>query len=410
MKNKYRCRVAAVHSPSHDALVLRAAFRELLDHLDLPLASLIKPGERVLLKPFLHYGRHSHPAGRLVSHPTLVACVLEALIDCGAHITLGDEGSKHLRNADLAPERQWLHALARRTGTQLVSFAKAGARRTRSGLHFPRSYLISRAVLDVDHVVNCANFQAHNVLGMSGAVKNMFNAVVGQCQQNLHELFTDPADLARVMVDVCGIVKPTISFLDLTSVPDRLNDGVLHPFGLLLAGHDPVALDAVAAHAVGWDSASLPTLAWGEKQGVGCADIEQIALSGLTWSTLPGMRLTPAATVGCAPERLYVKTTRLLNKTLLRPRPTIMAHACNGCGDCETICPVQAVKPTRGDTYTIALRTCADCRICIAACDSDAIRLEYVGLARGVRRALGRSLVPGQVHAGAAQLAQDRPQ
>jgi hypothetical protein len=34
----------------------------------------------------------------------------------------------------------------------------------------------------------------------------------------IHQLFPDPSDFARVVVDVHRVAKPTVSFLDLTSV------------------------------------------------------------------------------------------------------------------------------------------------------------------------------------------------
>ncbi|MEP6966038.1 MAG: hypothetical protein ABI845_11160, partial [Polaromonas sp.] len=108
--------------------------------MDPPLPGMIKAGDGVLVKPFLHYGPQSHYDSRLVSHPEIITLVIETLRDCGAVVTLGDEGSKKLRNECLPTDNRWIHDLAKATGAKLVSFAKTGARETRSGLHFPRSY------------------------------------------------------------------------------------------------------------------------------------------------------------------------------------------------------------------------------------------------------------------------------
>lgn len=318
--------------------------------------------------------------------------VIDAVRDCGAIVSLGDVGTKKLLNGKIWPDEQWICDLAKSSEVRLVSFSKTGAQLVRGNLYFPREYLITRAVLEADAVVNCANFQSHGVLGFSGAVKNMFNAVVGKCQGHFFEIFPYPEDLARVIVDVCVVVKPTISFLDLTTVRDPINNGIFQPVGLLLAGYDPVALDAVAVHAVGHDKAIMLTNNLGEKYGLGCADLKQIKLSGLDWTELPTMRLTQVMIADARRENFYDKTTRLINKTVLRPKPIIDPASCTGCGDCQRICPVKAIYLAPGKTFKVDMLVCANCHCCIVACEHDAISLQHVGIAKFVRRLMNRPL------------------
>ncbi len=382
--------IAAARNYSYDRSSVRHAFQNLLDKMEPSLPSVIKSGDRVLVKPFLHYGPHSNFSSRAVSHPEVVAALIEALKDCGALVMLGDEGSKKLRNESVPLEKQWIHDLAKTSGATLVSFAKTGARHIRSSQHFPRHYLITSAVLDVDHVVSCANFQPHYVLGMSGAVKNMFNSVVGNRQNHLHELFPNPEDLARIIVDVCAVTKPSISFLDLTSVQDPISKGSLQSVGLILAGLDPVALDAVAVHAVGWEGSIIPTITLGEKYGLGCANLKRIKLSGLDWTELQTIRLDPVPTLVHQADSLYDRITRIINKTVMRPRPIITRGSCTGCGDCQQICPVQAIHQTLDGAFMINKLDCADCHICINCCEHDAIELQHLGIRKVVRRLVKR--------------------
>ncbi len=393
MSNNHRAVVAAVKNHSYARSSLRQSFQHLLDRMEPPLSGIFKTGNRVLVKPFLHLGQHSNYLNRSVSHPEVVRMIVKALKDCGAVVAIGDEGSKKIRNCRVPQDKQWIHDLAKETGADLVSFAKTGARHVRGGLRFPfpRHYLIANAVLEADAVVNCANFQPHRILGMVGAVKNMFNSVAGMRQQHLHELFPNPQDLARVIVDVCAVVKPTVSFLDLTTVRDPEKNGI-HPIGLLLAGCDPVALDAVAAHAVGWDGGAIPTLSWGEKHGLGCMDPRRITLSGLDWAEIKTISL-PKATVAVAePETIYDKVTRHINKTILRPRPTIEPALCAGCGDCRRICPVQAIHISPSKGLAIDPRTCVDCHFCMATCEHGAIQLRHRGAGKAIRQLMQKPL------------------
>jgi uncharacterized protein (DUF362 family) len=57
--------------------------------------SLIKPGDRIIVKPYLRDRgtRGNAVSERRVSHPVLVAALVELLRDCGANIILGDVGA-----------------------------------------------------------------------------------------------------------------------------------------------------------------------------------------------------------------------------------------------------------------------------------------------------------------------------
>ena len=392
-QQKTRPTVAVTHSPSHDLRTLRPAFHRLLAVMQPPMAKVIKRGDRVLLKPFLHHGRHSYPDSRLVSHPALIQVVIEALLDCGAQVMLGDEGSRSFASHTVPTSREWVHDLARRHDIALVSFAKTGARHVRSGLRFPRRYLLARAVLDVDHVVNCANFQPHYVLGMSGAVKNMFNAVVGAGQSRLQKIFPQPMDLAKVIVDVCNVVRPSLSFLDLTSVRSSREVDEAHAVGLLLAGTEPSALDAVAVRAMGWDATRIPTLCAAECRRPGSTNLSNFGVVGLI-EQLPDQRcFDQVPVVNPVVEKFYHRASRLLNHTTFRPRPVINPITCTRCGDCARICPVNAIKSHGDSPPTIAHADCADCHLCLEACPTGAINTQFIGVSWALRWLTGRSLI-----------------
>ncbi len=259
IENHQFATVAAATNDDYTRTSVRQAFRDLLDRMDPPLQALVGSGDRVLVKPFLRHGS-AGPESRLISHPEMVRVVLEALKDCGAIITLGDAGLEKRRDDRYWPNGRVLQEIVKSLGANLVSFGETGARYVKSGVTYPRKYLISRAVLDVDCVIGCANFQPHGTLILSGAVKNMFNVLVGKCQGQLHTLFPHPDDIARVIVDVCAVAKPTLSFLDLTTVRDPAGSVSHIPIGLMLASADPVALDSVAAIAAGFGYEDAPTI------------------------------------------------------------------------------------------------------------------------------------------------------
>lgn len=69
---------------------------------------------------------------------------------------------------------------------------------------------------------------------------------------------------------------------------------------LLLAGRDPLAVDAVAAWLVGLDTTRLPLLQAAVAAGLGCGDPARIGLVGDTGEDLPRLDLMQAARFSCS--------------------------------------------------------------------------------------------------------------
>jgi uncharacterized protein (DUF362 family) len=120
-------------------------------------------------------------------------------------------------------------------------------------------------VFDSDLVVNAANCRSLSTVVFSGAIKSMFGVMLGLRKLRIHQLFPDPSEFARVVVDVHRVARPTVSFLDLTSVIE--GQGVadaVQPVGLILGSTDAVALDTLAAHAIGYDDLTVWTSIHGQ--------------------------------------------------------------------------------------------------------------------------------------------------
>lgn len=230
----------------------------------------------------------------------------------------------------IAPERQWIADLLARCGAEPVSFVASGFRAVRSGFLAPRAYPLARAVLEADLVINCGNAHPHPVWGLSGAVKNRFNSVLGRQQNYLLERSACRRRQAATIVDVCRLARPHLSFLDLTTIYSPMQPETPYPLGILLAGCDPVALDAVAAHVLGMPAERLLTGVAAARLGWGQPSVSHIEVAGLRWPQhgLAPLPLTPAPE-GSAPSWL-ARSQRLLHKTWLRPRPRINAKACQG--------------------------------------------------------------------------------
>lgn len=376
--------VSLVRNESYAPDALRQSIEQALALIGQPLRQLIRPGDRVLIKPYLRHGSVRQPETRMVSHPAVVEAVLGLVCDCGGRPQLGDEGSRRPGYPQLHHEALWLHLLAERFSAELVSFATSGGRVVPSAIPQPASYLLSRAVLDADSVISLVNAQPHPSLMWSGALKNMFNTIIGAGNTQLSALLPDAAELAGAVADVCRLARPSISVADMTSVCPGFKQE-LWRVGLLGASTDPVALDSACLQALGWEPGTIPSLKWGARLGVGAWEREAITLRGMDWQDLPVLTPPSPSASPEPPEPRLARTLRILSKTRLRPRPRIDRRRCTDCTTCQQACPLQAINRDTNGRLQIDYRRCADCLVCADACQQQAIQLRPQGLAAALQ-------------------------
>ena len=382
--------VSTAQNDSHTREVIAAAVRSVVDHLEPPLTSLIRHGDRVLVKVNMGCTGFRIPEERFTSHPAYVEAIIECLLDCGAHVTFGDDVARSAQY-----ERIWqktgMSDVAKRTGASLVDFVEAGGREVRGFLRFPRTYLLTNLVFDADVIVNAANLRSLATTMLSGAIKNMFGTMLGTRKLRIHQLFSNPSDFARVIVDIHRVVRPAVSFVDATTV--REGQGVadsIRPVGLVLGSTDAVALDTIATHAIGYEGLPVWTSIHGNAVGLGSNEIDRISVRGLDWDSLPKKRLQYPELPLAEGESLSDRVTRRMNNTILRPRPVIAIQTCTGCGACANRCPVGAIHANPQGKLSINLGECADCGCCLRVCEIGAVQTEFVSFAKVLRRLSGR--------------------
>ncbi len=241
--------VAATSNIVHTRPSVNAAVRTLLDNLPESLPKTVKRGDRVLVKVNMGCSGLRNPEDGFTTHPLFAAAIIEALKDCGANVSFGDDVSRAGKYVGKIWQSTGMSEVARRTGAKLVDFTASGAKEVRGSLLYPRNYLITNAFLDADITINVANCRSHSGVVLSGAIKNMFGVVVGKRKELIHKLFQgNIRNFARAIVDIHKVVKPELSFLDLTNFNAGVGCGTeLRPVGLMLASSDPVALDTLAA-------------------------------------------------------------------------------------------------------------------------------------------------------------------
>lgn len=242
------------------------------------IAALIRPGERVLLKPNFVVAR---PADAAVNtHPAVIEAVARLCLDCGARVAVAD--SPAIGSAQAVAGALGLAERLQPLGVPIIDLSRS----VKVVRHLPLSrctVVIAREVLEADAVINLAKLKVHQQLTLTLAVKNLFGAVVARRKALLHALLgREPERFGLMLLEVAALVRPRYSIVDgivglEKNGPTR---GTPRRFGLLCAGAEPVAVDTVLCELLGVDPATVPVLAAARRRDWGPWRLDQIDLRG----------------------------------------------------------------------------------------------------------------------------------
>lgn len=369
-----RERVAVYRCESYEQEAVDSAVQGLLDSLG-GLSSLVKPGDRVLLKPNLLSARP--PEDGVTTHPTVVRSLAALILSAGGRPAIGDSPSGTVRNVEEVFERTGMKAISQELGLELVNFDREGCHRKDIR---GRIFYISKPALDADLLINLPKLKTHNLTVITAAVKNMFGVIPGYRKSEYHRLFLNPNDFSELLLDIYSLCRPDLTLADaiVSMDGDGPSNGRLRRTGLILGGRDAVSVDRVIARIVGCPPSRIPTLRVAERRHVGVSSLDQIEVVGEAGTEIPDFRLPSLRPLYFIPSPLG----RLVGG-IVWVRPSISPARCTACSNCVESCPPKAM--VMGSTHpAIDYRRCISCGCCAELCPSGAISLKKSPLLRWV--------------------------
>ncbi len=247
--------------------------------------NIIQKGETVLIKPNLAF--QAPPESFSVVDPRVIEALIAYLKENSRakEIWIGDNPSlgQHVGRARPAFEASGMRAAAERGGAdriiffdeeELVDVEIASARLYRHAKVF-------KPFLDADRVINLPKMKTHLAGTVTLGVKNwqgiIPNVHPSGEQQDVHRL-----DLGQKCADLLRVREADLTLVDAVIAMEGQGPHAGSPLemNLFIAGRQTVAVDAVTAYVMGFETIEIPAVRIAATEGLGEREIENIEVVG----------------------------------------------------------------------------------------------------------------------------------
>jgi uncharacterized protein (DUF362 family) len=245
------------------------------------VSSLIKPNSTVVIKP--NAGHNQPPEASVNTSAAVVAAVIKEIRKAQPkEIILAEAAASGFDTLECL-EISGIGKAAEEAGVDRIVDIKrekdlinVPIRDAKSAL---TKVLLPRFLIEADHIVNVPIFKTHISMVFTCALKNIKGTVQDKVHRQMHQ-----TDLAAAMMDLWSVVKADLNIVDLIRPAEGFGPGHTLPtdFGCIVAGKDPVAVDATICRMVGLDLDKVTYFNAARERGLGNFAEKKIEIRGKT--------------------------------------------------------------------------------------------------------------------------------
>ena len=354
------------------------------------ISKFVGPGEKILVKPNLL--SPTPPDRAVTTHPLLVEAVVRQIQSAGAYPIISESpgaGTKHSeQRLKEVFEVTGMMEVADRTGAELrielepihLSFLEG---------RFTKGFELLPVLREVDGIVNLPKLKTHVFMTYTGAVKNLFGLIYGVSKSKFHVRFPDEPDFAGMLIDVMRFARPRLTVMDGVIGLEGNgpgSHGSPRKVGVILAGENPVEVDAAACRIIGMGFDEVPIFdaaksagEWNGKVQIVGTPIEEVMIPDFK---RPDSRPTEKAILR---YKLIRKFAGKLMREITSPRPVPQKGRCVACGVCVRSCPQNAIR-IKGKVAVVDDSLCIRCYCCHEMCPESAIELRFSVISKLFKR------------------------
>ena len=282
--------------------------------------NIIKPGETVLIKPNLAF--QAPPESYSVVDPRVIEGMVAFLKEKSKakEVWIGDNPSlgQHVGRARPAFDAAGMRAAAERGGADRVIYfdEEEIVEVEIPGAKLYRKAAVFKPFLDADRIINLPKMKAHLAGTVTLGLKN-WNGIVPNVHPSKEQQDVHRIDLGQKLADLYRVRKADLTFVDgiIAMEGQGPHVGIPLEMNLFIAGTDTVAVDAVTAYIMGFETVEIPAVRIAATEGLGERDINKIEVVG-----------TPIAEV-----RHFFKRPMIDPTGLIPGIHVIVQQTCPGC-------------------------------------------------------------------------------
>jgi len=233
--------------------------------------SVLSGKKPILIKP--NYINSKHPSTGITTDGRVVEGIVKFLKEHEIKEIIIGEGSGH-GDTFQAFKVAGVDAVAERWGVKLVDLNKDEFVEV-----YPPNPLslkkvrVAKTALE-STIISVPKLKPHRIATVTLSLKNMMGALTSKGTMHKGKLSPKIADLA-------SILKPSIAVIDgMIAGEGHETSGNPIEMNLVIAGTDPVAVDAIGAAVMGISPTDVRHLLLAEKKGLGTCNLEEITVLG----------------------------------------------------------------------------------------------------------------------------------
>lgn len=243
------------------------------------VGALFKPNSVIVVKP--NAGHPFPPESSVNTNTDLVYCVIKEIKKAKPKEIIVAEASARGCDTLECFEVSGIGRAAEEAGASRIIDIKREKDLLRIPIRDARAAVTSvqlpRFLLEADHIVNMPIFKSHVSMVFTCALKNIKGVVQDTVHYQMHQ-----TDLAASIMDLWSVIKADLTIADLIRPAEGFGPHCTLPvdFGAVVAGKDPVAVDATVCRMVGLPIERVKYFEAAEERRFGYQAIEDIEIRG----------------------------------------------------------------------------------------------------------------------------------
>jgi uncharacterized protein (DUF362 family) len=240
------------------------------------MKAFVGRGDKVIVKPNIGWDRTPEMAA--CTNPEVVATLAALALEAGAkEVVVMDNTTNQAKRCYV---RSGIAEAAKQAGAKVLFTDDYRLKKTALKGAWLKEWEIFADFLETDKIINVPIAKVHSLSRLSMGMKNWLGAI-GGARNQLHQ------KLDEVMVDLAAFFKPTLTVLDAYRIlvangpqGGRLSDTKL--VKTVVAGRDPVAVDAMGATFFEIQPRELLYLRIAREHGLGTHELEKLTVEKRT--------------------------------------------------------------------------------------------------------------------------------